>query len=217
MKLVAVSSLCILLGGHLACSKPEPEPGDRGQQASAAVPSDSAGATGSAVASTGPGGSVQPKPATIDARWWPAVSKGDQATIRELLKSGVPVDATDEESRAGLALAAYEGHTQAVQLLLTAGAAVNHTDDAGRTALMYAASGPFTATVQLLLQRGANPNVVDKVEGWTALMWAAAEGQLTTVEVLLENNADRGIIDKDGDTAKVFAIKNGHVKVAERL
>ncbi|MGB3863606.1 MAG: ankyrin repeat domain-containing protein [Candidatus Aminicenantaceae bacterium] len=61
------------------------------------------------------------------------------------------------------------------------------------------------------------PNLVDTVEQWTALMFAAGEGQLEVVQILLKHGADPSLKDVDGDTALVFAQRNGHAQVTGLL
>jgi ankyrin repeat protein len=137
--------------------------------------------------------------------------------VRSSLDQGAAPDAVDPDGRTALMLAAYNGHTETVKLLLDHGARVDAVDLMGHTALMYAASGPFASTVKLLMARGADPDVRDTGEGFTALMFAAAEGQIEVVKALLSLGADATIKDKDGDTARDFAVKNGHQVAAGLL
>ena len=87
----------------------------------------------------------------------------------------------------------------------------------GRTALLYASTGPFAGTVRLLLENKADPNIVDADEHFTPIMHAAAEGQLEVVKILLEYGADPSLKDVDGETARMFAVQNGHTEVANLL
>jgi ankyrin repeat protein len=48
-------------------------------------------------------------------------------------------------------------------------------------------------------------------------MHAAAEGQYRVVRILLQYGADPDLKDADGETARMFAIQNGHTAVAELL
>jgi len=119
--------------------------------------------------------------------------------------------------RTALMLAAFNGHVPVMRRLLAAGADISRCDTAGRTALMFAATGDDPEAVSLLLEKGADVNRCDRGEGWTALMWAAAEGRNEIVKVLLLAGANPAATDKDGDTARVFALQNGHGGTAKLL
>ncbi|MCK5563649.1 MAG: ankyrin repeat domain-containing protein [Planctomycetes bacterium] len=155
------------------------------------------------------------KPATDE--FFDNAMKGNTQAVEKALLDGVDVNSQNSDKRTALMFAAFDGHLSTVELLLTRGADVNLKDAIGRDALMYAASGPNNTTVKLLLQKGADVNAADTNEKWTALMYAAAEGQMEVVKTLLENKADWTIKDIDGDTAKSFAVKNGHTKVVELI
>lgn len=142
---------------------------------------------------------------------------GKLESVRSALESGVDVNATDQQQRTAQLFAAFNSHTPVAKLLLDNGAALEHRDTAGRTALMFAASGANAATVELLLESGAGIDAVDKDEKFTALMHAAAEGQVKVVEVLLKHNADISMKDVDGETARDFAVNNGHTEVVRLL
>ncbi len=160
---------------------------------------------------------AKPPAPVSDGAFLDAALEGSIATIRQAIESGVDVNATDEEGRTALLLAAFNGHTEVVRLLLGRQAQLEHRDASGRTALMYASTGPNNETVRLLLEAGAEPNSVDSGEKFTALMHAAAEGQHEVVRSLLEFKADPRIRDIDGDTARDFAARNGHVEVVQLL
>jgi ankyrin repeat protein len=157
------------------------------------------------------------KPKFSDAAFREAARQGDATLIRQALESGNEANAADRDGRTALQLAAFDGHAKVVKLLLDQDAKVNHRDDAGRTALMYAATGANSETVTMLLDAGAETDVADSDEGFTALMFAAAEGQTNVVKILLQYHADASITDNDGDTAQIFAARNGHVEIADLL
>ena len=155
------------------------------------------------------------KPATPE--FFDDALKGSTQAVKKALLEGTDVNSQDPDNRTALMFASFDGHISTVELLLTRGADISLKDNIGRNALMYAATGPNNSTVRLLLQKGANVNAADTNEGWTALMYAAAEGQIEVVKTLLENKADWTLKDIDGDTAKAFAVKNGHSKVVQLI
>jgi ankyrin repeat protein len=146
-----------------------------------------------------------------------AALEGDIQKVMAALENGQKANSVDQEGRAALSYAAYNGHTEIIKLLLANGAEVNLKDNYGRTALMMASSGPYPAAVTLLLNKFADPNLTDRDDHFTALMYAASEGQLEVVKILLARGADPFKKDKDGDDALSFASKNNHKDVAELL
>lgn len=143
--------------------------------------------------------------------------EGDLESVRTAVKSGINVNAKDENGRTALMFASFNGHASTVSFLLKHGARVNDSDINRRSALIYAASGPYHQTVQELINAGAEIDARDNVEGFTALMFAAAEGQIEVVRTLISAGANKNIKDKDGDRAVDFAGKNGHKKVVKLL
>ena len=151
-----------------------------------------------------------------------AAMKGAIVSVKAAIKSGVDVNSQNPDKQTAIMLAAFDGHTDTVRFLIESGANVNNLDGNGRTALMFAASGnnpggDNAGTVKLLLDNKAKVDVGDKVENFTALMFAAAEGQLKNVKLLLEYKADWKIVDVDGDTARKFAVNNGHTDVVKMI
>lgn len=146
-----------------------------------------------------------------------AAMRGDTPGVLAAIERGVDVNATDEEGRTALQLAAFDGHHEVVKLLLDRGANADHADVKGRTALMFASTGPHLDAVNLLIAAGADVNAVDSDEQFTALMFAAAEGQMEVVEALLRAGADPNRQDIDNDTATDFAAQNGHAEIVSLL
>jgi hypothetical protein len=114
-----------------------------------------------------------------------AASQGDLEGVRQLLDSGVPVDAKNTAGWTALMKASMEGHQPVVQELIQRGADVNIQGRAGWTALMQAAQFGHLEIVKILLDRGAELNG-QSVNGSTGLMFAATNGHLETVRYLLE-------------------------------
>ena len=84
-----------------------------------------------------------------------AAQKGDTETVNVLIKTGVDVNAQDEEGYTALTYAAERDHREIVNALIAAGAEVNAQTKAGATALKYAAEKDHTEIVDLLQAAGA--------------------------------------------------------------
>jgi len=171
------------------------------------------------------GGCAKPTPIQnlIDAAY-----DGDAAKCQQLIKSGVPIDGTDEEGDTALDWAIYGHKTEAVRKLIELGADVNHTDrrpgyQTGFTPLMYTATplrgrkfhDPETMLVrnqiaQLLIQHGADVNGATKFGsedsgGQTALHFAVMNENPELVRMLLAAGADKNAKDQRGHTPLDYA------------
>ena len=87
-----------------------------------------------------------------------AAQRNDVASIKKLVGSGTPVDATDKHGYTALHVAAGEGNDDAVKELLALGAKVDSRSELGETPLWDAANEGRISTVRLLLEHGATPN-----------------------------------------------------------
>jgi ankyrin repeat protein len=142
---------------------------------------------------------------------------GQAEQVKKLLDNGSDPDSTDQEGRTALMYASFSGYADIIKILIEKDADVNLCDNYGRTALMMASSGPYPEAVKVLLDNRADPDIADSGEHFTALMYASAEGQTEVVKLLLAFNANPFLKDADGDDAAVFAMNNGHRKIAELL
>jgi ankyrin repeat protein len=154
-----------------------------------------------------------------------ASSRGDVATVRDLLNMGVDVNTRGFDGRTALMEAAYHGQAELAKLLLERGANTGLKKNDGETALSFAAGGKHTEIVdmisrasdlkaasakgeiklvQQLLDKGTAVNVRD-ADGGTALMEAVAGGHTGVVKLLLEKGADVNARKDDGATALAFA------------
>lgn len=82
-----------------------------------------------------------------------AATKGDVATIRDILANGGSVDEADAEGWTPLMFAARNGCTEAVKVLLDAGANPNAEDVFQRSVLELAEEFEYTEIEQLLRGR----------------------------------------------------------------
>jgi Ran GTPase-activating protein (RanGAP) involved in mRNA processing and transport len=94
-----------------------------------------------------------------------AATQGDTDAVRELICSGVPVDATDETGETALIRAARSGCEDVVLYLVKeAHATVDHVPEQGDgwTAAMFAAYYGRKTIVRLLIAAGASAELADK-------------------------------------------------------
>ena len=155
-----------------------------------------------------------------------ACTHGNAAIIRALLAAGADARAAAEGRESMLMLAARSGRSDAVQVLLEHGAKPDATSERGQTALMWAAADGHVAAVKALLAAGADP-APRTSKGFTALLFAARAGHRAVVETLLaaKGDANDAIVSKksgkrepkDGTSALLLALENGHFELAIRL
>jgi ankyrin repeat protein len=167
-----------------------------------------------------------------------AAYRDDLARTDQLLKSGANVNAANDLGVTPLWAASLNGSDTLVKRLLDAGANPNLALLSGETPLMVASRAGKANVVQALLAKGANPNAKG-ARGQTALMWAVAQGHADVVKVLLAGKADvhaksdtwsqmmavpphglpeyNRMIPHGGDTALMFAARNGDTEAARLL
>lgn len=139
-----------------------------------------------------------------------AVRAGADDTAVRLLRSGVPVEATDAEGQSALYLAAVSDEPGLVRVLLAAGAAPGRPSgpDGGDLPLCGAACGGHTEVVRALLAAGAGPDQREAF-GFTALAWAVVQGFADTAEALLEYGADPDLPGPGEEPPLVLAARRG--------
>ena len=145
--------------------------------------------------------------------------KGDLKSsdeIKELLKKGADVNASNKYGDTALMMAVYNGHLEVVKYLAECGVDVNASDKHGRTALMNASENGHLEVVKYLVERGAQLDIQDK-NGWTALIGAARGGYLEVVKYLVQNGADVNAQNKYGRTALMIVAYNGEIDVVKYL
>lgn len=145
-----------------------------------------------------------------------AAATNNVGVLRELVKSGADMNASDYDMRTGLHLAASEGHVDAVRFFLEE-AGVPHTsvDRFGSTPLTDAIVGHNKEVTRLLLSKGAR---IDAVWAARRMCQAAERGEASTVLTLLESGVSlEGLKNLDGRTPLHLAVKAGHSNVVQVL
>jgi ankyrin repeat protein len=129
-----------------------------------------------------------------------ALKSGDRSAFSDLLAPNTaPLEATENELRIALQIAAGEGETELVRALLQRGAKTDLPNEKGIPPLQRAIDRGHTEIVRLLLRHKAATDARDK-HGKSVLMSAALNGQNKILELLLQYNADVHAIDHDNRT-----------------
>ena len=146
-----------------------------------------------------------------------AVRRGDANAVRELLESGVEVDATTADGATALLWAVHTGQPELVALLLEAGADVDISNRYGVGPAYLAAENGDAAILERLLLAGVDPNPTLR-GGETLLMTAARTGDPETVRTLLAHGADPNLRETtQGQTALMWAANNNNATALRLL
>jgi ankyrin repeat protein len=138
------------------------------------------------------------------------------ATVRELVRAGAVVDATDDGGATPLLAAAAAGLPDVVGALLEAGANVAARDANDCTPLHYAAATGSGTMARALLRAGADARATCSRWG-TPLHGAAASGCPALVRTLVKAGADVDAADAQGFQPLHHAARGGHVAAAAEL
>lgn len=137
-----------------------------------------------------------------------AVSKGNAAMVRLLLKLGANVNYLDNRKRTPLF---YAGNVETIKILLEAGADINARDDNDETPLHCAVHNEKIAIVKYLIDNGADIEARENFMQLTPLLYSVFwfQGKEEVVSLLLiECGADITKKDKEGNTTLHLAAKN---------
>ncbi|HEU4622662.1 MAG TPA: ankyrin repeat domain-containing protein [Burkholderiaceae bacterium] len=145
-----------------------------------------------------------------------AAENGKADTVRLLIKAGVEIEPTNENSGSVLHIAARHGHVDVARVLLDQPINIDAKGRSGLTALHMATRKGHTQTVRLLLEKGADVNALDSF-GISALHFAATYGRADIAALLLANNAKKDVADEERLTALLRATLAGHADVVRVL
>jgi ankyrin repeat protein len=155
--------------------------------------------------------------AADDIRLANAVQNQDSATVRELLKQHVDVNAMQPDGMTALIWAAHNDDLETADALVKAGANVKALNRYGVQAIGEAAANGSAPMVELLLKAGADPNT-ELTEGETILMAASRTGNEAVVKTLLDHNARVNAKEGwHGETALMWAAGENHAGVVKLL
>ena len=151
-----------------------------------------------------------------DLRLVNAVAAQDKATVDQLLKQRVDVNAARVDGVTALLWAAHWNDLDLVNRLLAAGAKANVADDHGVTPLARAAENANLPLVERLLTAGASPNAA-QTSGLTPLMVATHTGNAAVVKTLLAHGANVNATTAAKTSALMWAIGDGHRDLVKML
>jgi ankyrin repeat protein len=175
------------------------------------------------------------KAATRDGAITPlflACKNGSGPMIELLLKAGADPNSATEAGTTALMMAAAAGNPDALKVLIADGANVNARDLAhGQTPLIFAASLNRADAIKVLLANGADPAVTSKVTKTERVRFnadgvpapdepapAAAKSETKGKEqAQKQGRGDRGATTMGGQTALLYAARDGQVAAARAL
>ncbi|HPQ39725.1 MAG TPA: ankyrin repeat domain-containing protein [bacterium] len=145
-----------------------------------------------------------------------AIEQGNVKVVKELLKSGADIEATNSLGRTSLACAAWMGQREIAEILIAAGAEVNSRDRMQNVPLLGALWQSHPEIAEMLVKHGADVNVRDRHQ-FTPLHVAAWKGQVDAARVLLENGADANAKQEGKVTPIGWAVQEQHVEMVQFL
>ena len=141
-----------------------------------------------------------------DARLHDAARAGDLESIGELLRAGLPIDATDTDGRTPVMVATVARQTEAVRALVDAGADVDIQDNRLDNVFLYAGANGLLDILRIANEAGADPAITNRFGG-IALIPASERGHVEVVRYLLEeSDVDVDHVNRLGWTALLEAI-----------
>jgi cytohesin len=146
-----------------------------------------------------------------------AVREGDLQTTRQLLASGMDVDAAEPDGTTPLLWAVYNASAELVDLLLNAGANPDTPNTLDISPLLQASRNGDARMIQALLNHGAQPASASLATE-PPLLAAARSGNTEAVRLLLAAGADPNALEPlDQQTALMWAVAAGHLDIAGML
>ena len=155
-----------------------------------------------------------------------ACANGNADLVELLLKAGADPKTVLAGGETALMTAARTGSLPIVQRLIERGADVHAKEHRGQTALVWAAAEGHADVVEALIDAGADYRS-PLSSGFTPLLLAARDGRSAVVQVLLARGVDvnealvkgksGGRTPRNGSSALIMAIENGHFQLAKTL
>ena len=113
--------------------------------------------------------------------------------------------------------AAENGSRVVIEFFIRLGENVADRDAHGKTPFLVAAANGHVDAMSCFLENGATLTEEDLISRRAAIHFVAKEGHVGALEFLLSKRVDVNCVDISKTTPLMFAVSNGHVRVAELL
>ena len=114
--------------------------------------------------------------------------------LKNLIKQGADVNATNDDGETLLHSAAYFNNIRLMQILIENNANVNLKTKSGETPLHSAAANGHCNAMRLLIDNCADIDITSYFDE-SSLHWAAKSGHCAAIELLIKKGADRTLIN----------------------
>ena len=145
-----------------------------------------------------------------------AARANNVVAVSQLILKGADINATNEQGRTAIHLAAIEHASDVLEHLLKGKVLLDLSDQLGQMPLHYAAFSGNVAVIHMLIRAGAPINALNK-EGDSALCIASLEGHIGAVTALLNEGADYSLCDHTGLTPAQIALNQDHIELVSRF
>ncbi|MGH8428370.1 MAG: ankyrin repeat domain-containing protein [Gammaproteobacteria bacterium] len=167
------------------------------------------------------GAKVNRRAGAVDQPLMEAANEGDLEIVKELVRGGADISATDPLGFTSIGTALDKGHEAVADYLVQHGAALTMKTSNGYQLISVAVLGGSAKFVSALAALGFNMNVED-INGQTPLMFALSrkiqsEKRGEIVALLLQHGADACHKDHAGYTALDYAEKEKETEVIKIL
>lgn len=139
-----------------------------------------------------------------------AAKNGNTERVRAIIRSGVSVEATNENGETAIFRASMFKHKETLEALLEMGGDVTAEDLRGEGVLVRAVRGGDVEWVKYLIKRGAARKFVGirkTPSTRVPLHWAAGVGENEIVKVLIEAGISPMLMDGEGMTPLDYAMR----------
>ena len=142
---------------------------------------------------------------SLEPKLLEASLQGDTATVRDLIKRGVNVNARTKDNRTALTIAAIRDHVVIAGLLIEAGANPDLQDTQRNNALLVTGETGSVAMLREVLRAKPDLSLTNRFGG-TALIPASDRGHLEYVREILKTKINVNHVNNLGWTALLEAV-----------
>ena len=145
-----------------------------------------------------------------------AIKRGENVTVRQLLKKGVSIDTLTKNGQTALTLAVLHSRLSIVKELLSKGIDRNAVNRTGDSALHIAVKTKNRSATKLLLDDKSIVDILDRSRN-TPLHYAVLSNQYDLAKRILTNGADANLANKFGQTPFLMASSKTDPKLKKLL